>query len=307
MRQILRRQIVPEIYPRTDIARAGVLLNCALLAKDPRQRLATEAAFQKSEWFSDFDWHACLERRLTPPFVPDPAGCNTKYFDVQPSRHEVAEQAVDAIASHALPSTYDVPGTAFQSFHDVHHDYKFLSLPHVHTIDETIDAIAKTMEKGDLSIVPIVESRCATEEKRPCNNVPEDGNTVPTAENTSIESPGSNHVTTDKSMASTESSKPSATGSVSRAAMRRTSTTPMGQNQDTPERTTSREEALRRAASRVAELRDDADFLAALNRKVERLASPGEGSPTTERTHDGSVQPPPTPPASPASPSPAGE
>ena len=54
---------------------------CRLLTKLPHERLHTMEEIERHPWYSGFDFVALREKRLKPPFVPDPEGSNTKYFN----------------------------------------------------------------------------------------------------------------------------------------------------------------------------------------------------------------------------------
>eukprot|EP00755_Sulcionema_specki_P025654 Sspe_Gene.15774::Locus_5498_Transcript_1_1_Confidence_1.000_Length_2469::g.15774::m.15774/K13302/SGK1; serum/glucocorticoid-regulated kinase 1 len=118
VRQILYREILPDNFPpRPRLSREARDLVCWLLQKDPAKRLSSHQKFMEHSWFTGFDWEACKKRALTPPFVPDMSGRNTKYFDVDPSTDLLPVQ------SNQLPEQW-VGKEAFASFYDVHRDYK---------------------------------------------------------------------------------------------------------------------------------------------------------------------------------------
>eukprot|EP00754_Rhynchopus_humris_P024180 Rhum_TRINITY_DN14870_c27_g1::Rhum_TRINITY_DN14870_c27_g1_i1::g.126348::m.126348/K13304/SGK3; serum/glucocorticoid-regulated kinase 3 len=82
VRQILEREISPKSLPpmRPALTAEAAAVLAALLTKRPANRLSA-AGFFSHPWMAGFDWVACRQRRLRPPFVPDTSGTNTKYFD----------------------------------------------------------------------------------------------------------------------------------------------------------------------------------------------------------------------------------
>eukprot|EP01065_Artemidia_motanka_P043182 TRINITY_DN594_c5_g1_i1.p1 TRINITY_DN594_c5_g1~~TRINITY_DN594_c5_g1_i1.p1 ORF type:complete len:883 (+),score=228.67 TRINITY_DN594_c5_g1_i1:96-2651(+) len=116
MQQILHREIRPELFPpEPRLSLAAQSITSSLLVKNPQRRLADEGYFQAHEWFAGFDWDACRERKIKPSFVPEKAGSNMKYFDIEVSADS------SAMMSKALPEEF---ATKFASFHDIHADYK---------------------------------------------------------------------------------------------------------------------------------------------------------------------------------------
>eukprot|EP01059_Diplonema_ambulator_P033606 TRINITY_DN711_c0_g1_i2.p1 TRINITY_DN711_c0_g1~~TRINITY_DN711_c0_g1_i2.p1 ORF type:complete len:815 (+),score=225.68 TRINITY_DN711_c0_g1_i2:37-2445(+) len=117
MKQILNRQIKVTTFPiRPKLSIEARKLVLRLIEKDPTMRLASIEDFKKDPWYANdgFDWEGCLARKLTPPFVPDVTGPNTKYFDLEEG---------DAGQSKPLPAGWS-RDEAFASFYDVHDDYK---------------------------------------------------------------------------------------------------------------------------------------------------------------------------------------
>eukprot|EP01063_Lacrimia_lanifica_P030962 TRINITY_DN5017_c0_g3_i1.p1 TRINITY_DN5017_c0_g3~~TRINITY_DN5017_c0_g3_i1.p1 ORF type:complete len:833 (+),score=309.87 TRINITY_DN5017_c0_g3_i1:59-2557(+) len=116
VRQILTRKITMHNFPPTPVlSEACRSLILALIKKDPSHRLQTIDALKAHPWYAGFDWDGCYKRKLTPPFVPDPKGKNTKYFDLS-ERH---------VQGHSAPLPHDWnKDHAFASFQDVHAKYK---------------------------------------------------------------------------------------------------------------------------------------------------------------------------------------
>ncbi|KAJ9454051.1 RAC family serine/threonine-protein kinase-like protein [Diplonema papillatum] len=118
MKQILSRNITMTTFPikprLTEQARRVVL---RLIDKDPATRLCSIEDFKELPWFHGFDWELCAARKMQPPFVPDQAGSNTKYFDLDET---------GTGASKPLPKGWSRE-EAFASFYAVHEDYKKVS------------------------------------------------------------------------------------------------------------------------------------------------------------------------------------
>ena len=118
MKQILYRKITMSTFPAhppmSEEARECVL-RC--IDKDPRTRLSSVEELSKQGWFKDIDFQVCELRGLTPPFIPEQHGKNTKYFDIEGGG--VGE-------SKPLPKDW-CKDAAFASFYDIHTDYKKLS------------------------------------------------------------------------------------------------------------------------------------------------------------------------------------
>ena len=88
-------------------------LCCRLLRKDATNRLSSVEDVTPHRAFTEraFDWNACRERRVPPPFVPNALGKNTKYFSDFSKNQEVRRLTVpsndeDAMSlGHATPRT----------------------------------------------------------------------------------------------------------------------------------------------------------------------------------------------------------
>eukprot|EP01059_Diplonema_ambulator_P032805 TRINITY_DN6612_c0_g1_i2.p1 TRINITY_DN6612_c0_g1~~TRINITY_DN6612_c0_g1_i2.p1 ORF type:complete len:776 (+),score=174.38 TRINITY_DN6612_c0_g1_i2:206-2329(+) len=115
VKQILEREITPESF-KVKLSKEAYSVVGGLLMKAPKGRL-TASGFFNAAWFSRFDWVACRNRKLSPPFVPDSSGRNTKYFDPSDPKD------IYNIASKVLPTTWNGE-KALASFYDVHRDYK---------------------------------------------------------------------------------------------------------------------------------------------------------------------------------------
>eukprot|EP01061_Rhynchopus_euleeides_P047033 TRINITY_DN9223_c0_g1_i1.p1 TRINITY_DN9223_c0_g1~~TRINITY_DN9223_c0_g1_i1.p1 ORF type:complete len:810 (+),score=241.63 TRINITY_DN9223_c0_g1_i1:396-2825(+) len=115
MKQIVNRKIKLNTFPmRPKLSEEARSLVLRLIEKDPTQRLSNVEDVKRQSWFAGFDWDACNDRRMTPPFVPDQKGANTKYFEPDNS---------GAGQSKPLPKGWS-RDAAFASFFDIHEDYK---------------------------------------------------------------------------------------------------------------------------------------------------------------------------------------
>ena len=84
MKQIVNRKIKVNTFPmRPKLSEESRLLVLRLIDKDPCQRLASLEGLKEHTYFTSvgFDWDKCVRRELTPPFIPDLKGANTKYFE----------------------------------------------------------------------------------------------------------------------------------------------------------------------------------------------------------------------------------
>ena len=129
IKQILYRKISREIFstiPRLSDSCKDII--CSLLVKNQGDRLGA-AGFFNNSWFAGFDWVACRNRELRPPFVPESSGKNTKYFEIHPG-------TTSGLVSTMLPATWD--HQLLSSFYDVHQDYKNIDhdIPDQDVIDE---------------------------------------------------------------------------------------------------------------------------------------------------------------------------
>eukprot|EP00755_Sulcionema_specki_P014258 Sspe_Gene.56212::Locus_30927_Transcript_1_1_Confidence_1.000_Length_3618::g.56212::m.56212 len=122
MQQILNREISLATFPttKTPLSEDAIQFCCGLLRKDPRERVSTIEQCMSHPWFVGFDWEACRQRELQPPFVPEPAGKNTKYFPFQHGDAD-ARHVSKEVLSCGVPSQMDA---AFTSFYGVHKDHK---------------------------------------------------------------------------------------------------------------------------------------------------------------------------------------
>ena len=102
----------PLVYPDQPIlSENAVNLVNKLLKKKPANRLSSIEDLKKHPWFDSFDWVKCYNKELTPPFIPDCTGRNTKYF-----------QPCERGASLASLSSMHVD-KSFSSFIDVQDTY----------------------------------------------------------------------------------------------------------------------------------------------------------------------------------------
>eukprot|EP01063_Lacrimia_lanifica_P041138 TRINITY_DN9510_c2_g1_i1.p1 TRINITY_DN9510_c2_g1~~TRINITY_DN9510_c2_g1_i1.p1 ORF type:complete len:739 (+),score=264.32 TRINITY_DN9510_c2_g1_i1:176-2392(+) len=97
--------------PDVSLSENGRDLVRKLLTKKVQDRMRTLETFQAHPFFEGFDWVKCAARELEPPFKPDPAGRNTKYFK------PVAEGTSLASFSH------DHDALDFKSFFEIHDEY----------------------------------------------------------------------------------------------------------------------------------------------------------------------------------------
>eukprot|EP01062_Namystynia_karyoxenos_P051678 TRINITY_DN406_c1_g1_i1.p1 TRINITY_DN406_c1_g1~~TRINITY_DN406_c1_g1_i1.p1 ORF type:complete len:865 (+),score=210.01 TRINITY_DN406_c1_g1_i1:78-2597(+) len=74
---ICRGQIIFPEQPR--VSSGAVLFVSDVLRKNPGNRPGSFQEIADHHWFRGFDWEAARERRLSPPFTPDPSGPSTKY------------------------------------------------------------------------------------------------------------------------------------------------------------------------------------------------------------------------------------
>eukprot|EP00667_Euglena_gracilis_P005031 EG_transcript_5056 len=79
---VLYEQILsaPLMFHKSVSPAARDLL-CALLCRDKSERLTSAEDIKRHEFFQDIHWDRLLQKELTPPFVPDVADDDTKYFD----------------------------------------------------------------------------------------------------------------------------------------------------------------------------------------------------------------------------------
>eukprot|EP00668_Euglena_longa_P018480 GGOE01023058.1.p1 GENE.GGOE01023058.1~~GGOE01023058.1.p1 ORF type:complete len:568 (-),score=141.14 GGOE01023058.1:507-2111(-) len=79
---LLYEQILsaPLMFHKTITPTARDLL-CALLCRDKSERLTSADGIKRHDFFRDIQWDQLIQKELPPPFVPDIADDDTKYFD----------------------------------------------------------------------------------------------------------------------------------------------------------------------------------------------------------------------------------
>ena len=72
----------PLTFPQTPVlSKEARDLLTMLLMKEPSKRMAFIYAYQAHPFFDGLDWQALERREITPPFLPEDQGKNTKYFE----------------------------------------------------------------------------------------------------------------------------------------------------------------------------------------------------------------------------------
>eukprot|EP01061_Rhynchopus_euleeides_P009139 TRINITY_DN18285_c0_g3_i1.p1 TRINITY_DN18285_c0_g3~~TRINITY_DN18285_c0_g3_i1.p1 ORF type:complete len:764 (+),score=249.05 TRINITY_DN18285_c0_g3_i1:105-2294(+) len=103
----------PLVYPDTPVlSEHAVSLVNKLLKKKPQNRLSNIETLKAHPWFAGFDWEKCHRREMTPPFIPDTSGRNTKYF--QPCERGASLASLSSVGlDKTFSSFFDLRDTYF--------------------------------------------------------------------------------------------------------------------------------------------------------------------------------------------------
>ena len=86
-----------------------------LMHKNPQERITSLAMLQQHAFFAGFDWERLISRQMTPPFVPDATGTNTKYFSSRWTQDKNAPNGAADEDAKATPSNIRRENNVFSS------------------------------------------------------------------------------------------------------------------------------------------------------------------------------------------------